>query len=523
MRTILILMLFSVTLLGGKQVINLFKNGTSFITKELKVDAREGFYDLEQSSEAIFGTFFVDGKNLDSFASIMRSKDIKTPITTQKEYLELQIGSKIEVNLKKGEKFSGQLISIFDEWITIENEKGYHTIPISEIYNFSTSKKGVFEKISKVDENVLRLFFKTKEEQIFTIKYLTKGLTWIPNYIIEIKNDKSLVSKISPKKQIAKLRMEALVINDSENIESSELNFMIGAPNFKYNNIYSPINKTQTLDVFLSQLSGQNNSYHPQRSYRRESLSNAIMTQSMNNDHSDTEAIDSNSTFIGGNEENMYFYTLKNINLKKGERVMLNVIQQEVPFEHIYEATLPSNEIFRNRYSGDNGDKKGIEVWHSIKLSNLSNMPWTTGTVLVVKESGVPISQDMLYYTSAGKNSFLKLTIAPDIIVVQKDIEESVDQKKSTNKNGVWYDLVEIKGLLDIQNHKKESVSLSLKRMIFGNLKKSDKEWKFEKLFTDNYYGYWGLNSQNSVEWSITVDSKKTETINYNYSYYRQR
>ncbi|MBN2695637.1 hypothetical protein JXR93_13330 [bacterium] len=523
MRVFLILILSSLTVFGSEKVIHLYKNGTSFITKDFKVDAKEGFYDLEETPNAIFGTLFMGGNSLESFASIKRNKDLKTPITNQKEFLEMQVGSKIDIVLNKGEKFSGKLLSVFDQWITLESDNGYHTLPISEIYTLTTSKKGGFEKISNIEESVLRVFFKTKGEQKFTLKYLTKNLTWIPNYIIEIDSDDSLVGKISPKKQLAKLKMEAMVVNDSENIENSDFNFMIGAPNFKYNNVTSPFVQNQTLEKFLSELSGQNSyqNYNYSRNLRRENFSNAIMSQSMNNDYSEADTTTTDTTFIGSNEGDMYFYTLKNISLKKGERVMLNVIQQDVPFEHIYESNLPSNEVYQNRYN--NQTNKGIEVWHSIKLSNLSNMPWTTGSALVIKNGGVPISQDMLYYTSAGKNSFLKISVAPDIIVTQKDIEESIDSKKATLKNGSWYDLVEVKSVLTIQNHKKESISLSLKRFIIGNLKKSDKDWKFEKLFTDNYYGYWGLNSQNSIEWSLTVDSKKTETINYTYSFYRQR
>ena len=72
--------------------------------------------------------------------------------------------------------------------------------------------------------------------------YLRKGLGWFPNYVVNLKGEEE-----------AEIILRALVVNDAEAIENANINFVVGVPNFKYNNILTPMTGNQSLIPRTSQ------------------------------------------------------------------------------------------------------------------------------------------------------------------------------------------------------------------------------------------------------------------------------
>ena len=61
-------------------------------------------------------------------------------------------------------------------------------------------------------------------------------------------------------------------------------------------------------------------------------------------------------------------------------------------------------------------------VWHSIKLKNTTQLPWTTAAAITLQQN-YPLGQDMISYTSVGAESNLKITLATDIKARKKEYE----------------------------------------------------------------------------------------------------
>ncbi|MBI4645477.1 MAG: hypothetical protein HY738_02505 [Bacteroidia bacterium] len=226
----------------------------------------------------------------------------------------------------------------------------------------------------------------------------------------------------------------------------------------------------------------------------------------------------------GGSREDLYFYKCSNIFLKKGERASYELLSAKLLYEHVYEVTLPQNTLNYSYYYSDRDKDAGTtnKVWHSIKLNNNTQMPWTTGTAMVVKyENGTnkPVSQDILKYSPVKSETYLKITISPDISVKDTDKEKN-RMEKAKKRNSNYYDQLTIEGSIQIKNYKDKPVKLTINRDIYGELIKSDINWSFTKVLNDNYYYYNNINPLNNVKWELELNGGEEKEVIYSYTLY---
>ena len=206
------------------------------------------------------------------------------------------------------------------------------------------------------------------------------------------------------------------------------------------------------------------------------------MTQSIINDRSYDEGPEPEpfKNVEGSTEEDLFFYTKKNVTLKKGDRASYPLLTGEVSFEHIYEVSLAQNSDRTQSYSSYSApsDPETNKIWHSIKLYNGTKNPWTTGSAIIYKTTDGqlrPLNQDMLTYTPVNSSSVIRITVAPDIIV--KDSEVEVSRKEKQKKSNYYYDLVTVEGTVELKNFKEKTVKIDLKRKVLGNMLSSDTDW----------------------------------------------
>jgi len=206
------------------------------------------------------------------------------------------------------------------------------------------------------------------------------------------------------------------------------------------------------------------------------------------------------------NQEDLFFYTLESISLNKGSRAYFDLLEVESPLEHIYKASLSLNK------------DTPISVMHNLKLKNNGKTPWTTAFVTDEKTGTLqPINQDMLKYTPPGGEMYLEITKSPEIQVSQSQVE--VERKEDHKKiKGYYYDLITIKGSINIKNYKKQTIKIELNKMITGQFKNSTPSISDENLVETT-----NINPTNKIEWTLEVDSGKEEKIEYLYEFLRRR
>jgi hypothetical protein len=505
--------------------VSIFKNKTAFFVKNGTVNTKKGSWLIlgDTIPAALNGTFWLNSPDNDFKLVKAYQKTIKTKeqavVDNFASMLALNNGKKVtlyfkdtsytgtilfmQVNPKKKPDVPNLRAPLF----ALKTKEGKTIVFTQNSINglvrleFANDPEFIYDYTQSKELPALQIDFKSdKTKQSLDMMYLSNGLAWKPDYKIELIEENK-----------AKLSLRSTVLNEAEDIKTKKLNLVAGVPNFKYATGLSelinflnlrPGSGSNTFQNFaVTQNTFQNRSVY--------SVSPTITTTTAAPTFSEAAAM-----------EDLYFYTLTDVVLKKGERAFFDIFTIEVPVEHIYEVILSDNNTsYALEYSFI---KKDNPVIHTIKLTNNSTFTWTAGTALVIKNDknqNAPISQDKLGYTSQKDDISVKLTEAPDVSVhfLEKEITRSANKKTLKKGDYSYYnDLVVVEAKVTIHNYKNKAIRLDLKRAIIGDLEKCDVEWqKAPKV----QFGY-TLNKKTDVCWEMKLKAGEKKVIKYSYSFY---
>lgn len=510
--------------------VSVFKNASAFFVKVGTVPAADKKWRWQEDTmpAPLEGSFWVSipDNELVSLKSSLKDKKEMVFAGSHAELLEANAGKRVRlyfqydtvpitgtVQLLKNPDQPARLFAFNNgssiNFVTEAQLSNLRRIEFLEAANMQREEK---KQMPTLDFE----FKNAKAQQPLGLMYLQKNLSWNPEYKLELYSD--------DKK--AKLTMQAAVVNEAEDFETEELNLVAGVPNFKYAaqlhrfvkylfrqpdqyEFLSALSGTTTISNFALDNSSMTNAF---QTYNERSANIPVTTLA-------TGELDSN--IDGTAVEDMYYYTLKNIELKRGERALYDVFSQEVNVEHIYEAQLPENPL--TYYSSYNADKITHKVGHHVKLRNGGNHVWTSGSVLVLSNQNgkfSPVCQDALKYTSMQEERKIYLTEAPDVSVrsQEKELERKSDDKKiNRDRYAYYYDLVTVQGEIELQNYKDKTIRLDIKRLIHGDLIESSEKWQTTRLPVVNGNT---LSPSSNVCWELTLNAKEKKTITYKYKVY---
>ena len=536
MQKILYLLTFSIFILSQgisqdaskdfkTKSISLFKNGSAFYLKSGTVKVNNKRYRITKNiPSALFGTFWIQSpSNTLNFVSSFNdqvAESTQTRTTNFAQMLSANLGKRVRLHIGKDEILEGTVEQvekikkvkdntalipdqfIINNILTFRTDTKWMTISVTEIrrLEFLEKPNQVLETQTIQNKPVLELnFSNTKKDQLVDIMYLQNGLSWTPGYLIELIDDEK-----------AQLTLRAEVVNNAEDIENTDINFVVGVPNFRFANRLSSL-----VDFYNSYVPVVNNGF-----------SNALQAQSNVGYAVEQDAVFSDfntvaSQVTGSAEEDLFFYNLKNFSLKKNGRGHYPIFSKKIDIAHIYECNLSANnanqKYFQQNFlfSPDNSNK----VYHSVKVNNDTEFPWTTGSAMVVKgiKDQKPISQDQLNYTPIKGHSFIKLTEAPDVKVkhAEREIQRQDRAMKNPQNKNYYLDLVTVEGQLRIKNYKNKKIDLNIRRSISGDLISSSSKWLKAERVTRN-----GQNQITDVCWETSIDTGEELMITYQYKVY---
>jgi folylpolyglutamate synthase/dihydropteroate synthase len=130
-------------------------------------------------------------------------------------------------------------------------------------------------------------------------------------------------------------------------------------------------------------------------------------------------------------------------------------------------------------------------------------------------QSGQILGQDIIYYTSPGGTSNLRITQAVDIKAEQAEYEVN-RQRNAAKFYGYSYDMVNVKGVLDVTNYKNAPVTLTVTKMLSGEVVSAGHDAKIEKIAK----GLKKVNSRCRLTWEIPVKTSEKIQIEYQYTVY---
>ncbi len=365
--------------------------------------------------------------------------------------------------------------------------------------------------------------------------YLAKGLRWLPGYRLQITGEGR-----------ARLQLQGDLINDAVDLQASRLHLVIGVPHFVQEEMLSPL----SLQVAWTKLSSY---FAPVQQSDRDRYSRGSFTQAFAMPVTGvrpayegvqgmvTDAVSARlgagaaASVTGEPVEELFCYRVPDLTLARGGRALVAIFDEAVTYDNVYLWNVVDDPDYVRRrwspyYTAQQQqyqqqprtpeqeallrDAMNPKVWHALRLQNTTKAPWTTAPVLVMKDAQ-PVSQSMLLYTPVTGSVDVTTTVAPDIISNRDDLEIA-RTARALNVSGYNYDLVRVKGELQLTNRKTQAVRLIVKRQLEGAVDEASAEGEVTKLAE----GFGGINPTSRIMWDFSLPAGQQIVLRYSYSVY---
>jgi hypothetical protein len=517
--------------------LSVFKNGKSFVIKEGSVKTTDNVYTLSKMPEALFGTLWFSAGQSKIKQVVSKMEKVNEPIerkaigfrdllyankgkqlsivtTDDKTYtgvvddfeLSEEVNSLMSLRQRElsqtyGTDIDYRLFPSEEQVILIKIDKKW--ISLNPLYirtiEFSEKPESSVRLNIKAKKPIVKITFENGGNQLLRMMYLQNGISWTPIYLLKLDSDNE-----------ATLRLQAEVSNSVDDIINTDMNFVIGVPNFEF------AKKPSILNSIIGKIAPE----YAKDFGNFSQFSNSIMADRLvinpydaSNNGNSAEGIE------GESAEDYYFYNVKNISLENGASAIYPLYSKPISIKHLYECNLNetnNSSDDNNRYGNYSFDIKKCEVYHSIEIKNNTTDPLTTGPVMIVDKTDRPLAQDLIKYTGAKQSSFVKLTQSPDISVEENGTV--IDNKKDAKiVNTYSYDLVTIQNEIVIINSKKQSIDMSINKRFEGEIKdvsiKYDNKKSAEKR---------SINPTNNLNLRPTLKAGESIKITYTYETYIQ-
>jgi hypothetical protein len=515
-----------------------FKNGLAFVVRHGEVRLQSGTGRIAPIPNATLGTLWLSpddpGASLDEAVSYRYTVGGERTIASLAEVLQANPGKTVTITYNMKE-YTGEIVGLRDQdslppdpsvtpevprdaasslaparaqYLLLKVEKRLLAVPLASISQAALPDDTRFRETFEQQRQALRFKLKSATNKTnLTLGYLEHGLGWTPSYLISLTDDKT-----------AQITMQAVVVDDAEDLKDADVFFVVGVPNFAYSNTASPMSLQQSLLDFMRDAGRRDGD-------RNLRYTNAIAGQLVMNAEErsfrGSEASFGNTVeeLSGAPEEDLFLYTRAGVTLDRGERATYNVFSGNIPYEHIYEWEVqdqPRVDGFGNVIQPNSNpstpDAAALNgIWHSVRLKNSTKVPWTSAPALVISGTK-PVSQDTLPYTPKAASSNLKITVATDLRSSHEE-REIARQQDVQRRRGYNYDLVTVEGTLKVKNYKTREVNLAIGKTLRGAVESQSDGGKAVKLGE----AIEADNPMSRLTWEITLKPGEERTVSYRY------
>ncbi len=514
--------------------LSLFKNGLGFVTREAEIPKGASSLLIDDLPAPAHGTFWIyspdNPTGVKEIVAFEQDTLQRVDAISLAELIEANIGQTVDLRISDKETVRAKILSVPASrapassaarrdgaadpgylypsepasLVMLQTTSGTVALNLNSIQQITSSDGPLKTVIERRKRSVaLRLDATTLEPRSrLIVQYLAKGIAWAPSCIIDISDP-----------QKARVSFKAEVINEIEEFENAEVNFITGYPNLQFADVTDPMAMRGNLAAFL------NNLLNPPQPGLESGRRAVVLQQAVvANAPSDGEIypVYANIPLEGQTREELFFYPRKAVSLAKGQRGYYPLFTIEVPYEHAYEWKIGDlmEEQERHRNRGQAEPERTEPVWHTIKLTNTGGVPWTTAPATTM-QGGQILGQDLVHYTSAGSLTTVRVTQAVDVKADQAEYE--VERKRNAaNFYGSSYDLVEVRGKLEIANSKGKDVTLSVTKDLSGEVIRSTPEARVEQLATAGRK----VNPHSVLRWELPVGARSRSIVEYSYRAY---
>lgn len=487
----------------------LFKNGLGFLTRTGRLELRSGWATLPAVPPASYGTLWVGvgGEGADEVVTASESRSEERPVTALEELLAVNGGRQATLELRGGRSVAGILregmpgeTGTGRAFLVLETGARFQVVPLAEVAGATFGEPPRATAPRTTTREVLRLRSGSRDGGAeVAVSSLEKGIGWTPRYQVRLEDGGR-----------ARLELGAVLVDDAADLADAEVLFAVGYPSFAFAEVPTPLDVRQSLAQFFQALRGGG--------FREAGALANVMTQTVVSAHGRPPALEGgydSSTVADATqaEQDLFLYTRKGVTLRKGERGAYPLVTATVPFSHVYDWEVPPASEDEERGSRAPGGAPALDqVWHSLRLENVSRFPWTTGPALVTAASG-PVAQGTLNYTARGASTLLRLTVAPDV-AAEREEREVARVAGALRRFGSTWDALTIEGTLRVTSRRAEAIDLSIRRTVQGTVSSAGEGGKETRLGSRPS----ALNPASRLDWSVRLEPGVPKTITYRYT-----
>lgn len=536
--------------------VTVFKDGHAYVI-------HEGRATVEASREVrmdylptpILGTFWVYSPNAATpvravTASVRRVMVERTALTLP-DLLAANPGAEVTIQEKGGKPYRAKIVGYLtrssaeieetsppntdpqlperSNLLLLETGKGTLTVPVDRIESVAFLKSPRTKLAQEEFRNVLTAALPDASPGSQTdigLMYVQKGLRWIPSYRVDIDG-----------KGTAQIRLQATLINELTDLHGATVHLVVGVPTFAFEQTPDPMSLQQT----FARLSP----YFDKSSSGGRILGQAVAAQVVRMAEADGAA---SMPGLGpeleseGKTEDYYVFTIRNVSLKKGARMVLPVAETSVPYRDVYTLTIPFTPPAQLRAEmglgpESPGSRPGAttRVLHKLRLTNTSLHPLTTAPALILLQGRV-LAQGTMTYAAVGASTDLTLTTAVDIAVKRTDTETGRNANALT-VDKVTYGRTDFSGKINLTNYKAIPVEVEVVRYIVGQADRAEANGEAvnvdplmeEGLAEADQAGmrafpwpsWWSrVNGLGRFRWTVAVPPGQTIELGYTWHYF---
>jgi len=539
--------------------ITVFKDGHAYVLHQgVQPVDEQGDVKLDALPSPVIGTFWPysadKAATLASVTAGRRTVKVEKTALTIRELLEANVGgeaiisennhnypanivgflsrsvAELEATSVPG---AGELQAQLSNLVLLKSAEGVRAVPFERIQDVRFV--GPYETKFMVEEqrNLLTLHLDWKGERAKSanvgMAYVQKGIRWIPHYRVEIDGQGA-----------ASLKLQATLLNELTDLKNVTVNLVVGVPAFEFKGTTDPI----ALNQALTQLSP----YFDQDSQTTLSLSNSIMTQQVARMNEVRQPVRAAPAAVdlgpdvaqGTRHEDLFVFTVKNVTLKKGERLVLPVLQQSLPYRDVFVIDVPfaPPAFLRGNVNAAQQQQLArmlntVKAAHHIRLQNTSGQPLTTAPALIVQGNRV-LAQGLMTYTSPGASSDLTVNTAVDV-KVHKSETETRRTPNATEWRGGALSRIDLQGELSVTNLREAPIDVEVVRQLLGRAEKADHDGKVEMVnaleeadvVRPDWWSWYSWpewwhyhNGLGRISWSAKIEPGKSLDLKYTWYYF---
>lgn len=520
--------------------IGLFKNGLAVVRATFPVSG-PGSYRWDKVPQVVHGSFWVESDGLVSVRSTSRlineTPEVEQPVG------ELQgdlAGKQVRVTMKATEGavqvVSGRVWEVpftmgNRNWDTnyttltpgSRNRYGYYPQPSNIVTRpastflvieqdggkrcyiqganiASVEVEGPFGPVTRKVERPVLVFDVRKvpsQGGVVRVSYLTKGLAWLPAYQVDLSDAGKL-----------KIRQSAVVRNEMQDLDGSELQLISGYPNVRFGGVDSPLLPTTGLAAFFQQVNASG-------SASGASLTSNMMSQQIayNSYARAPEAPTLPEVAESGNvSDDIHYESIGKHDLKLGDSLSLDIAAAEAGYERVVDWTVAdprgTNGRYRNRDAVRDEDH---EPWDAVRFTNPFKFPMTTAPALVM-ENGRFRGQSLSQWVNPEQSTCLRITRALSVRAESREVEEE-GQREIVYIAGNDYQKTEVKGRLTLHNYRGKEVTMNITCEFSGKM--IEAEMDPESMLRAE--GVYSVNPRRQLKWNVKVPAGGKKELTYRY------